>query len=112
MQKQSVPGAAPSRGRFLNTGNEPQLQPIDIGHDSYVALIEPDTAFWSLIRKDALAETLADSSFRAALRKKNASFAKEMQTSPIWAQAISGLFQLDRAMQSQLPVLLHSGEIA
>jgi uncharacterized protein len=80
MQKHSVPGAAPSRGRFLNTGNGPQLQPIDIGHDTYVALIEPDTVFWSLVRKDALAETLADSSFRAALTKKNASFKKEMQT--------------------------------
>lgn len=80
MQKHSVPEAAPSRGRFINTGNGLQLQPVDIGHSTYMALIEPDTAFWSLVRKDLLAETLADSSFRAAVAKKNASFAKEMQT--------------------------------
>jgi len=75
----SVPEAAPSRGRFLNTGNGPHLHPIDIGHDSYMALIGPDTAFWSLVRKDALAETLADPSFRAAVEKKNGAFAREMQ---------------------------------
>ncbi|MDI6774579.1 MAG: peptide-modifying radical SAM enzyme CbpB [Verrucomicrobiota bacterium] len=55
------------------------MQPIDIGHDSYVALIEPDIAFWSLVRKNALADTLANHSFRAAVAKKRRAFAKEMQ---------------------------------
>ena len=41
--------AAPSRGRFVNTGNGPTFQPIDIGHRQYMAVIEPDTAFWSLV---------------------------------------------------------------
>jgi len=75
----SAPEAAPSRGRFLNSGNGPHLEPIDIGHDAYMALIEPDTAFWSLVRKDALADTLANPSFRAAVAKKHGAFAKEMQ---------------------------------
>lgn len=80
MRTRSTSEAAPSRGRFLNTGNGPHLQPLDIGHDAYVALIEPDTAFWSLVRKDALADTLANPSFRKAVAKKNAAFAKEMQS--------------------------------
>ncbi|OGV65822.1 MAG: peptide-modifying radical SAM enzyme CbpB [Lentisphaerae bacterium RIFOXYC12_FULL_60_16] len=78
MHTRSVSEAAPSRGRFLNTGNGPHLQPLDIGHDSYVALIEPDTAFWSLVRKDALADTLANPSFRAAVVRKQDAFATEM----------------------------------
>ncbi len=42
---------APSQGLFLNTGNGPSLVPVDIKHPDYVALIDPDTAFWSLIEK-------------------------------------------------------------
>jgi len=37
--------AAPSRGRYVGTGNGPALQAVDIGHAHYVAVIEPDTAF-------------------------------------------------------------------
>ena len=33
----TLDGAAPSRGRFVNSGNGPTLQPIDIGHDDYLA---------------------------------------------------------------------------
>lgn len=73
-------GAAPSRGRFLNSGNGPHLEPVDIGHQSYVALIEPDSAFWALIRKDALAETLVNQDFRGAVAKANRNFTKEMET--------------------------------
>lgn len=78
MSAHSTREAAPSRGRFLNTGNGPHLEPVDINHDSYAALIEPDTAFWSLVRKDALADTLVNPAFRSAVADKNGSFAKEM----------------------------------
>ena len=48
--------AAPSRGRYVGTGNGPAFQPIDIGHADYVAVVEPDTAFWALVRREKLAE--------------------------------------------------------
>ncbi len=71
--------AAPSRGRYTNTGNGPMLHPVDIGHDSYVGLVDPDTAFWSLIRKDKLGRAIADSELLSQYRKKSAAFAKEME---------------------------------
>ena len=86
---------APSRGRFINTGNGPTLQPIDIGHSDYMALIDPDTAFWSLVRKDRVGETLSGGPFDLAqgrpegtrmggklladYRRKADAFAAEMQ---------------------------------
>ena len=86
---------APSRGRFINTGNGPTLQPIDIGHSDYMALIDPDTAFWSLVRKDQVGEVLSGGPFDLAqgrpeetrmggklladYRRKADAFAAEMQ---------------------------------
>jgi uncharacterized protein len=72
-------GAAPSRGRFVNTGNGPAIQPIEIGHATHVALVDPDTAFWSLVRRDQLGDALNDSHLLCAYRKKSAEFAKEMR---------------------------------
>lgn len=72
--------AAPSRGRYVNSGTGPALHPIDIGHAQYVALIDPDTAFWSLVAKDKLSDTLNDPKFLSAYRRKAAQFNKEMQT--------------------------------
>ena len=76
--KTHVGGAAPSRGRFVNTGNGPQFQTIDIGHADYVAVIEADTAFWSLVRKDRLAESLA-SELPRKFSAKAATFKSEMK---------------------------------
>jgi len=71
---------APSRGRFVNSGNGPTLQPIDIGHPKYLALIDPDTAFWSLVKPNKLAGVLAgDDELLRTYRKKSARFAEEMQ---------------------------------
>lgn len=70
--------AAPSRGRYANTGNGPSLQVIDIGHKDYSCLIDPDTAFWSLVKTEKLGETLGDSELMREYKKKRASFAKEM----------------------------------
>ena len=55
--------AAPSRGRYANSGNGPALCPIDIGHAKYLALIAPDTAFWALLPKDRVADVLNDHKF-------------------------------------------------
>lgn len=71
--------AAPSRGRYINTGNGPKLQPIDIGHDSYIGLVDADTAFWSLVKKDKLSQVIADSELLSQYRQRSTEFAEEMQ---------------------------------
>jgi len=75
-----VDAAAPSRGRFVNSGHGPSLHVIDIGHADYTAVIDPDTAFWSLVRKDQLASTFAGGSLLKAYREKAQTFAEEMHT--------------------------------
>jgi uncharacterized protein len=72
-------GAAPSRGRFINSGNGPTLQPVDIGHPDYLALIDPRTAFWSLVRRERLGEVLTEGELLRAYRRKAAAFAEEME---------------------------------
>jgi uncharacterized protein len=77
-QARSSNGTAPSRGRFLNSGNGPTLQPIDIGHYEYFGLVDPDTAFWSLVQRDKLADVLTNGKLTKAYTKKAKTFAKEM----------------------------------
>ena len=83
----------PAPGRFANTGDGPTLQPIDIGHPEYSALIDPDTAFWALVRRDQLADVLGGRPGRggllAAYARKSARFAEEMRTSPASSMAIA-----------------------
>ncbi len=74
----SITGAAaPSRGRFTNTGNGPTFQAIDIGHQDYVAVIDPDTAFWSLVRREKLADAVSGD-LPGAYAKKVKQFGGEM----------------------------------
>ncbi|GAB6167018.1 peptide-modifying radical SAM enzyme CbpB [Thermostilla marina] len=47
-----------SRGRLANTGLGMRLVPLDIGHNEYMAVVDPETAFWALTPRDELAETL------------------------------------------------------
>lgn len=54
------------------------LQPIDIGHPEYLGLASPDTAFWSLIRREKLGEALVEGSFLEAYRQKEGEFVAEM----------------------------------
>ncbi|MBE9531566.1 MAG: radical SAM protein, partial [Proteobacteria bacterium] len=70
---------APSKGRYLNMGNGPSFHPIDIGHEEYIGLVEPDTAFWSLVKRGKLADTLSDGKLLKAFKKKAKSFNKEME---------------------------------
>ena len=72
-------GPAPaSLGRYANSGNGPALLPLDIGHADYLALTDPTTAFWALVRKDRLAETLAGGPLLEAYRERAADFAREL----------------------------------
>jgi uncharacterized protein len=77
-RRQAKDVAAPSRGRYVGTGNGPAFQPIDIGHPDYVAVIEPDTAFWALVRRSKLATTALEGSLARAYRRKAPQFAAEM----------------------------------
>ncbi len=71
--------AAPlAGGRYLNSGTGQGLQFVDIGHQEYIALVDPKTAFWSLVKKDRMAETITDGNFISAYREKAAQFADEM----------------------------------
>ncbi|MCX5855709.1 MAG: peptide-modifying radical SAM enzyme CbpB [Deltaproteobacteria bacterium] len=72
--------AAPSRGRFINTGNGPTFQAIDIGHPEYMAVIDPDTAFWSLVKRTKLADVLSGGDMPRAYAKKTKHFTREMNT--------------------------------
>jgi uncharacterized protein len=70
--------AAPSRGRFLNSGEGPTLLPIDVGHPEYLAVVDPYTAFWSLVARDRLADAMGDGALLRAYRKKAPAFRKEL----------------------------------
>jgi uncharacterized protein len=79
-ERSKTGSVAPSSGLFINTGEGPTFQPIDIGHLDYFGVIEPDTAFWSLVRRDRLADALTGGGLMEAFGKKAASFASEMET--------------------------------
>lgn len=70
---------APSRGYFANTGKGPMLQPIDIGHENYIGLIDPDTAFWALVQKQQFAEVISGDALLKEYRSKAEEFAQEME---------------------------------
>ena len=57
----------------------PALVPVDIGHDIYAALTDPNTAFWALVDKSRIAESLADGPLLDAYRGKADGFARELQ---------------------------------
>jgi uncharacterized protein len=79
MPGKTTVSAAPSRGRYVNTGSGPSLLPVDIGHQKYVGLVEPDTAFWSLVKKEKLGEIFTGSKLVAEYCRKAADFSREMQ---------------------------------
>ncbi len=72
--------AAAGSGRFLNTGDGNCLQIIDLRHPVYVAAIEPDTAFWTLIEKGHLAQALSSGEIAGKLKKHFRKMSEEMET--------------------------------
>lgn len=65
-------------GRHVNSGSGPSLLPLDIGHTEYLALTDPATAFWALVRKDRLVETLTGGPLLDRYRAHAAEFAREL----------------------------------
>ena len=43
------------RPLYANTGYGPRFSVLEIGLTERVAVVEPDTAFWALVRRDDLA---------------------------------------------------------
>lgn len=79
MNKASI-NKAFSSGQYFNTGSGPTIQPIDIGHETYCAIIDPDTAFWSLVRKEKVGEALeVSSALMQEFLKRRDEFVKEME---------------------------------
>ena len=56
----------------------PALIPVDIGHDVYAAVTDPSTAFWALVDKTRIAESLAGGPLLDAYRDKADTFAREL----------------------------------
>jgi len=54
---------------YANTGDGLSLIPIDIGVLNQMAVIDPDTAFWCLIKKEKLGEYLCDKKFLESYHK-------------------------------------------
>lgn len=65
---------------YINVGNGPHFQIVDIGHDDYMAFINPDTAFWSLVKKDKVNSIFSHDAFIKQYREKEDEFLKEMNT--------------------------------
>lgn len=72
--------AASSRGLHFNVGNGPTLAPIDIGHPTHLALVEPETAFWALVRKDELGAAATEGSLLQRYRERREAMGTEMRT--------------------------------
>ncbi|QTQ39061.1 peptide-modifying radical SAM enzyme CbpB [Aromatoleum petrolei] len=56
----------------------PALIPVDIGHAVYAAVTDPQTAFWALVDKSRLAESLADGPLLEAYRGQAEAFGREL----------------------------------
>jgi uncharacterized protein len=84
--------SASSRGRRVNTGNGPTLQIVDIDHPRYVAVLDPDAAFWSLVQKKEIAEILEGGRLRKAYLRKRDAFMKEIHAIRFAAQPLAVYF--------------------
>ncbi len=54
------------------------LVPLEIGHASYIALLDPATAFWALVAKDRLAQVLASGTLLDTFHERSADFGREL----------------------------------
>ncbi len=57
----------------------PALTSLDIGHPVYAALVDPDIAFWALVDKTRLADTLAGAELLELYRRQPDACRRELQ---------------------------------
>lgn len=62
----------------FNTGENLRLAPLDIGHKEYCAIVEPESAFWALVKKNHFSKTLFSKKFHNGLSAKIAEYKKEI----------------------------------
>jgi uncharacterized protein len=65
-------------GKYYNSGDGPNFQPLDIGHDKYNALINPETALWMLVKKNEFGNFLTDENLLKSFKTKVDEFKSEM----------------------------------
>ncbi len=64
---------------FARAASAGPLIPVDIGHDIYAAVTDPNTAFWALVDKTRIAESVAENTpLMQEFRTKADSFAREL----------------------------------
>ncbi len=68
--------AAP--GPRANAGAAPHFQVLATAHPDYVALIEPDTAFWVLVRKEEALDLLLGPELTQAFAAREAELARDL----------------------------------
>ena len=73
-----------------------------------MAVIEPDTAFWALVRREQLAELALGGPLAKAYPQEGGAVRRGNAHAALRPEALGGLFQSDRALQPQLHLLLHS----
>jgi uncharacterized protein len=66
-----------TKGNYANTGFGPNFAVLEIGLPEQVAVVEPNSAFWALVERDALAEALAGG-LVTAFREQADTFQREM----------------------------------
>lgn len=72
-------GVSSLRGRFINSGVGPSLVPVDIGHATHLAMVDPRSAFWTLVRKSKMGNLLTESGLMASYMEKSADFTSEIE---------------------------------
>ncbi len=66
-------------GACANVGAGPRFDLVDIGHPDYVAVVEADSAFWTLAPKTQAVELLLGEDLAQAFSEKKERFEQEMQ---------------------------------
>ena len=73
-----------------------------------MAVVEPDTAFWALVRREKLAELALGGPLRQGLPQEGGPLRRGNAHAAVRPDALGRLFQSHRALQPQLHLLLHS----
>lgn len=64
---------------IVNAGDSPHFDLLDIGHRDYAAVIEGDTAFWTLVPRTSALDHVFSQNFVSRFKKKQSQFQREMQ---------------------------------
>jgi len=67
------------QGGQVNVGCGPRFDLVDIGHPHYVAVVEADTAFWTLVPREQALDMVLGSDLPGEFAQRYERFQKEMQ---------------------------------